>query len=356
MFDDEKDHRSEKQFRNKISYFSFALSFFVIGIHTYNVSVYGLLERKDFLSRVVVLIEKFFRNISSICVPFFFLISGYLFFRTFEWSRIWDKYKSRFFSVLVPYLLWCCIYYLYYCVISRIPGVGEYINDGAPIAFSIQTWLDWLWQQSYYTLWFLRELIILIAATPIIYLSMRNYKYFPVGGLMLFLTLLFTLEIIKIDICNFNIYYLLGAYIGINCKDLPLIKSTQITIVSRVMLLGILGWYLWNVQNGIDKNAIAVIALCIAFWWAFDGISYEKKPKWWIGISFFVYCIHDIFLEGLEKIFLLIFGTGSIFALLDYIFMPVIVLVICIMCAAILRNYFPIVWKVITGGRAGLGR
>lgn len=346
------EKHTEKQFRNKITYFSFVLSFFVIGIHTYNVSTYGLQEREDFLSRAIVLMENFIKNISDICVPFFFLISGYLFFRTFSWNRIWVKYKSRFFSILVPYLLWCCIYYLYYIVISRIPGVREYINNGVPIEFSVSTWIDWLWNQSYYTLWFLKELILLIAATPIIYLLMKNYKYFPCGGIMLLLTFLLTLDIVKINIYTFNIYYILGAYIGINCKDIPLLKNTKITVVSRITIVCILLWYLRNVQNEIGKNTVAVIILCIAFWWAFDGISYGKTPKWWMEISFFIYCMHDILLEGFEKIFFLIFGNRSIYALLDYIFMPFIVLVMCIFCAAILRNYFPYIWKILTGGRA----
>lgn len=344
---------SEKAFRNKITYFSFVLSFFVIGIHTYNVSVYGLSERNDPLSKVVIYVEDYVRNISNICVPFFFIISGYLFFRTFEWKKLLDKYRSRLFTVAVPYFLWCCIYYLYYCTISRIPSVGGYINNGMPIEVSIPMWIEWLWTQSYYTLWFMKELIILIVASPIIYIISKNYKYFPVGVLTLAAALLCALGVIGNKIYSFNVYYLLGAYIGINGKDVPIIKNSGLTVLSRIILSGVLCYYLWNVHTEISDNVLVVILLCITFWWSFDGVSYETSPKWWMGISFFIYCAHDIFLEGLEKIFLLVFGKKSIWALLDYIFMPVIVMLICIFCATILRSYLPLMWKVLTGGRKG---
>ncbi len=342
----------EKTFRNKITYFSFVLSFLVIVIHTSNISVYGLLEREDFFSGMIVWLEECIHNmIVGVCVPYFFLISGYLFFRTFEWNKILDKYKSRLFTVVFPYFLWCSIYYLYYCLISRIPGVSGYVNGGEAVGISITTWIDWLWNQSYYTLWFLKELIILIGLTPCIYLVMKNYKYIPVGVFVLLLIIMFKLRDTDIRVYDFSAYYLLGAYVGINHKDLPRIKSVKISNASRITLAGILCWYLGNVGYEIGRNTFLVMVLCVAIWWAFDGIDYDKPPKWWMGISFFIYCFHDLWLEGLEKIFLLVFGTQSVFALLDYIFMPIIVLIICIACAAILRRYFPFIWKVLMGGR-----
>lgn len=350
----EFERYSEKQFRNKITYFSFWLSFFVIGIHTYNVQTYGLGEKTDFLSKAVLVWEQLVRSLSNICVPFFFLISGYLFFRTFKWSKVLDKYKSRFCTIVVPYIIWCSIYYLYYCLLTHLPGIGDFLNEGNPIALTIRTWIDWLWNQSYYTLWFLKELIILIACTPIVYLALKNYKYIPIGTIMLCLALLIAGGIIKIGNLDFgaNALYLVGAFIGINYKDVPLMKNDKLNMTARIILVGIAIWQLWAIANDVDANIFMYLLLCVSLWWSFNGLAYEKEPKWWYGISFFVYCIHDIFLEGLEKIFLLIFGTGSIFALLDYIIMPVFVMIICIFNAAILRKYLLPLWRILTGGRS----
>lgn len=349
----EFERYSEKQFRNKVTYFSFWLSFFVIGIHAYNVQAYGLTEKTDFLSKSILLWEQLIRNLSNICVPFFFLISGYLFFRTFEWNKLLDKYKTRFCTIVVPYIAWCSIYYLYYCLLSHFPGISGFINAGNPIVLTISTWIDWLWNQSYYTLWFFKELIILIALTPIIFPTLRNYKNFPLGIIMLCFVLLIAGGIIKIGKFNLgvNVLYLVGAFIGINYKNVPLIRSDKLNMAARITLVGIVFWQLCAIANDVDMNIFMYLLLCVSLWWSFDGFAYEKEPKWWYGISFFVYCIHDIFLEGLEKIFLLIFGTESIFALLDYVFMPIFVMIICILSAAILRKYFLPLWRVLTGGR-----
>ena len=346
--------KNERQFRNKITYFSFCLSVFVIGIHTYNVEVYELTMRTDLLSRVTVFLENYIKSLSGICVPFFFLISGYLFFRTFEWSKLIQKYKSRICTIISPFMIWCSIYYVYYCVLSRVPVVKEYINGGASIPVSLQTWGAWLWEDSYYTLWFLKELIVLIICTPIIAIVIKNYKYVPVGMLALGISLLHVLQVFPFDFFTFNIYYLLGAYIGTNHKEAPLKECLGLTYIGRFSLIGVLIWYLYGLTSGVEANELVIIWACISVWFAFDGIEYESMPKWWFGISFYIYCIHDIVLEAFEKIFLLVFGNGSIFALLDFVFMPIIIVAICIFSAMILRKYLPALWKLLTGNRVGL--
>ena len=344
---------SEKQFRNKITYFSFWLSFFVIGIHTYNVQIYGLSEKTDLLSKFVLKWEQLIRSLSNVCVPFFFLISGYLFFRTFEWSKLFDKYKSRFRTIVVPYIIWCSVYYLYYCILSRIAGISDFINSGSSIDFTVRTWGDWLWNQSYYTLWFLKELIVMIICTPIIYLVLRNYKHIPVGSIVVCFALLKAGGILnpeKLEL-GASVFYLLGAFIGINYKNAPLKKNSKLTMIARITFVGIVIWQLLTISNVEVANIFMCLLLCVSLWWSFDGFSYQEKLKWWYGISFFVYCIHDIFLEGFEKIFLLLFGTNSIFAILDYAFMPIFVMIICVFTAAILRKYFSTLWRILIGGR-----
>jgi len=56
-------------------------------------------------------------------------------------------------------------------------------------------------------------------------------------------------------------------------------------------------------------------------------------------------------LEALEKIVWKLFGEHEIFALLDYIFMPWVVVALLIAIAQLLRVKFPMVWKTITGSR-----
>lgn len=159
---------------------------------------------------------------------------------------------------------------------------------------------------------------------------------------MLGVSLLHVLNVFKFDFFSFNIYYLLRAYIGTNHKESPLKESSGLTIIGRFSLTGVLLWYLYGLSSGTEASELVVIWACVSLWISFDGIEYEGTPKWWFSISFYIYCIHDIFLEAFEKIFLLVFGNGSIFALLDFIFIPIIVVVICIFSAMILKRYLPV--------------
>ena len=343
----------ENQFRNRIVLYSFWLAFFVVGIHAYNVDVYGLIYKEDLFSKVVMYLEYFVKNISGVCVPFFFIISGYLFFRTYNWSKVFTKYKSRVKSVLIPFIIWCSIYYVYYCILSRLPGIGNYINDGNQIELSIETWINWLWKDSYYTLWFLKELIILIILSPVFYLLMKNYKYCPVGAIVLFCFVLNTMGIIEVTVPNgfSNIYYLFGVYIGINYKEAPMVKSRLLALMGSVGTVIIVLFFCWARYYTIDINPLIYILLCITLWLASANMNFGKEVKWWMHLSFFIYCIHDILLEGIEKIFFIIFGNESIYALLDYLFMPALVVALSVCIAAFCKRWIPFLWTLLTGNR-----
>ena len=78
---------------------------------------------------------------------------------------------------------------------------------------------------------------------------------------------------------------------------------------------------------------------------------YKKETKWWMSISFFIYCMHDLILEAYEKIFLKVFGLGPVYALLDYFIMPLLTVITVIAIAMFMRKYMLPVWKALTGNR-----
>lgn len=53
---------------------------------------------------------------NGVCVPYFFVISGFLFFRNFDMKMLAAKYRSRCKSILVPYLVWNVLYNLAFCL------------------------------------------------------------------------------------------------------------------------------------------------------------------------------------------------------------------------------------------------
>lgn len=177
---------SEKHVRNKFTIISFVCSILVIFIHTYNLDVYQIEGLYSGLSGVANYLERYIATVTLIAVPIFFLISGVLFFRTFEISILLKKWKKRFFTIMIPYVIWCTIYYLYFAVMSRLPFVSAMMNDNSEVELSFREWFNRIVVDEYYTLWFLKSLIILILLTPLIWLLFKNHsEKFPTGLLAL---------------------------------------------------------------------------------------------------------------------------------------------------------------------------
>lgn len=347
----EKNNRiTEIQFHNKVTVYSFVIMMAVVMIHAFNLEVYGYANASSAigLASFVYWTENI---VGTICggtaVPFFFLLSGFLMFRNFTWDKLASKYRSRFFSILLPYLLWCSIYYLYYVIVTRIPIVLNMMNGTEKMPVSLAVWISKLWVDEYFVFWFLKDLIVLIILTPLIYLLLQNRGKLPVGLLMLVLWYAAS----RYYTIPFNIAYMFGAYIGINHKEIPMKKhGAWVTVMSYI------GLGLWIMTIILQKlsmidGGMPILVVLICLWYAGDVLSYDKEPYWWMKISFFIYCTHDMILEAYEKIFLKVFGISPICAILDYVLMPAVTVVTVIGMAAIMKKYFPRLWMILTGGR-----
>ena len=127
----------EKRFHDQISWLMFLFSIFVIWVHSYNVDLFSGGAR-DGIWSLADRIENFVSvGLGQIAVPGFFLLSSYLFFRNFSWGKLTGKWKSRIFSVLIPYVVWNIIYYLGYMAASRFLAIRSVVGRDI-IPFSVQ--------------------------------------------------------------------------------------------------------------------------------------------------------------------------------------------------------------------------
>ena len=113
-------------------------------------------------------------GLGQIAVPGFFLLSAYLFFRNFSWGKLTGKWKSRIFSVLIPYVVWNIIYYLSYMAGSRFLAIRSVVGRDV-IPFSVQEIWRAVSQYAYAPIfWYLYQLIFLIIVSPLIYALVKN--------------------------------------------------------------------------------------------------------------------------------------------------------------------------------------
>lgn len=349
MQDKIAEQNTEVTIRNKFTLITFSLSLLVISIHTYNLSVYGIDASSGGFSHLIYLLESFCNQMESNAVPFFFFVSAVLFFRTFEISRLFLKWKSRFFSVVLPYLIWCSIYYFYYVFCTNVPFIRGLMNGNEVVSFSLSEWGAWLWTKAYFTLWFLQDLIVMIAMAPLIWLLLKNhFKKIPTGFVALIALEIWLIYFASGVPAQGSLeYYLVGAYIGLNCREWFGLRSKWFSIAGCAVLL------ILALTGFRQTDLIAKLLFFFSVWFAIDLLPLrEKALPWWMSITFFVYVSHSMLLEAMEKIFLKAFGRAPIFALLDYCLMPIAVYLILIFVAWVLRKYLPVLWKVLSGGRA----
>ena len=331
---------SQKNSR-KISVLSFVLFCGVMMIHTYNLETYGIEPGRGMIGVFELYTN---RLANKVCVPYFFVISGFLFFRNFDLALLMDKYKNRFCSVVIPYIVWNTLYYLFFVGIAKIPFMSGFINNAGKAEFSIMAYMDYVWN-GYYVFGFLRELIWMILCAPIWWLLLKRRKYYWPEPIIIALIIL---EMSAKNIFNINIYYVFGGYLGINCCDLINKDNRKIAFAASICFIGIL------VFSDVLADKYSVVYNCafiFTSWLAMDLFSFSREIKWWMKCTFFYYCAHDVVLESIEKLILILFGRNQIMALIDYIVAPVFTLAILISAAWLMKNHTRNIWKVLNGGR-----
>lgn len=340
--------KNEKLINNKFITISFVCSILVIYIHTFNLEIYSIDENSIGIARATYIIETYWSNVLKIAVPMFFFISGILFFRTFEISKLLQKWYSGIFSIAIPYAIWCTFYYVYNVLCTNISQIKMMMGNIEVVALSLPEWLKWLWYNEYYTLWFLKNLIVYIALAPIIWILLKNHTKKLPTGIIAIIILVIGIRINKnIPYTNGLEEYLVGCYIGINCRDILYYKNKIISALSMiyVIIIFINDFKIWGL--------ILELLFFVAVWYAMDILSsyLQNELPWWMTIGFFTYVAHDIFLEAFEKILWMVGGNQAILALLDYVFMPVFVEFLLIVISYIAMRWFPGMWKIITGNR-----
>ena len=152
-----------KEFSRKISVLSFISSILVVLIHANTEFEYKISDSWgggiiDFLSC----------NLALFAVPFFFLVSGFFFGNSGNYV---ETVKKRFWSVLVPYLLWNTIYVLY---LSFIDTFVIHLNTSADL--SLGSFIDGvLLGKRNLVSWFLRSLIAYTILTPVLLVLLKKF-------------------------------------------------------------------------------------------------------------------------------------------------------------------------------------
>lgn len=361
-------YNSEQLQSKVISFLRFPLIIGVVLIHTQISTINGItgdMSAPAPFNGIFPLYESilyiFAQIITRIAVPLFFIFSGFLFFyrvESFSLQSYIAKIKKRVYTLLIPYLFWNILFIVFYNVLGWIfPGkIQIYIGQG----YTIADWLMELWNSNgtgapiSLQFWFIRDLILVVIITPILYYSIKKLGYlFPLILGILWLIGLWPDIIFTIDALFF---FSLGAYFSVTKRNfVELIKPHVISAGVLYLILVVLTFSTKS-HEWVRYVKYMSILLGIAFAISLSAVLIQKN-KWrdnalLANSSFFIYAYHIIAIPIIRRIlFSIIPCTTDIHATVLYFTLTVIIAVMGILLYILFKKTLPQTTRLITGGR-----
>ena len=314
--------------------------------------------------------------LAHVSVPTFYLISGYLFFRGLEkWDNnvYFHKLKKRCQSLLLPFFIWNTIALV-------LPLIEVFKHEGW---FGIQSFLQehgyWhlYWDSKQWNLdrtnwlgganlassphlvplWFLRDLMVVIICSPILYYMFKKLKFW---GLLLLLFCYVSGVFLNNPGFSATAFFFFGAgaYFKINNNMTTILYSCNKAIYPLAFIL----WIACTLLNGHETKEgdliypFYVIVGCIALLNLSTYIvdkGFIKIPELCTKGAFFIYLLHTIVIISVAKVIALrVFGDTNPFLMtIGYLSVPVMTVTACLVLYYVLNKFFPSVCKNLMGGR-----
>lgn len=342
---------------HKIGVLYVVLIYFVLIIHSALVDLEGMP-----ISRALV---DFWGNfgLSVASVPLFYAISGLLFFKggLTVASDCYPKIAKRMRTLLVPYVLWNLIYASFFIALSMIPHVSCFVSSDVSSTISNNGLLCNLYylfiQPIGFHLWFLRDLMIYVLVSPLIFLCIKKHPW----QTLLFVYLFFGW------FNNIGItYFVLGAIIALHFEldDVNRFHSGKILwICAMIYILNAVMCcfhitYVVSIVNIEYVRQLISLSGIIAFWGGYD-LLYKRLSCPTVGkllsaitpFTFFIYLFHEPSLNIVKKIGILMLGKSDIGLSSVYLFTPIVMVVLSFMMGKCLKAITPRVYSILVGGR-----
>ena len=290
--------------------------------------------------------------------PFFFMASGFLFF--FAWQpslKSWfGKMRKRIFTLLLPYLAWSFIgmsmnYLLYLSDnLDLMIGTAE-----ARVITSLDALVFFFRMPVPPQLWFLRALMLMIVATPLVALAICTLKRYSI---LLILAVYFSPfetpwgQLSKSAICFFS----LGAALGYSKAEI-MIESRFFQKSLFAIWIALAGAY--TILSLFVKSDLSFIFHCVILFgilgiWAMYDLLPSSAHAWLSKYSpyrFFIYMASEPLLSILSYKYFEVFETSQSINMLQYVGLPFFVVLLCGTTAYCLRRRFEQFYLFLSGGR-----
>lgn len=350
-------------FSLRASLYSFILTVTVIWIHAVDPGFAAGLA--DQTGDVFTAVERLLGSgLGQLAVPGFFCLSGYLFFRNmpedirmaYDGSSLLqffkNKLRKRVSSLLIPYLVWNCIYYLIYIAAGRASfGLTEAVRSV-------------LFYRYNPVFWYLFELVLITIITPLIYVLIRN-KRLAVPALCVVFAAACCYDRLPFHYVNEDalFYYMTGCFLALHFKDREDNRE-------KIKRMGALCFFIFIICEECIANGnyrIAIVATVggrvtgLLALFAIVNVALPVNvvlPKF-TGYNFLVYALHYLEIRAvraiadgiLHAVSGMSLSESSVLSACLYILMPFICIIITVPVGEVMKRLSPKLYMLMTGGR-----
>ena len=314
----------------------------------------------------------FFSNVlTRVSVPLFFFISGFLFFYKVDFNK--DVYKrkirKRCKTLLVPYLIWNFIGFLI-LLVQMHPRFASFFPLLQNYRIDITEFLSYFYGKDLpmdppgdsaapidYPLWFVRDLLLLVLASPLIYWGIKKFKLIFIICLG-FIWLFGLVDYVGLPYeSNKSIFFFpLGAYFsinGLNFVELGKLMWWSPILFSLLAICDMLSFMGIIPSVNCFLGPISVIVGMTAFVYIASFLKWQGDTcKFLSNASFFVFAAHGLIISKYMKAIIMAVQPQSSFVVLFiYFFVPISTILLCLGLFKILEKRAPAVANLLTGGR-----
>ena len=311
-------------------------------------------------ARIVEGVQIVTGSIARIAVPLFFMMSGFLFFRgaVFSAGIYRAKLHSRAKSLLVPFLFWNLALFGVVAIAQSVPRLAPLFN-GQNQAFATLTpfqMIDFIIGITHYPIayqfWFIRDLMILAIASPLLWLAAR---YLPWVALAAFgAAWIFNIWPMPVPSAEPTLFFYLGSLVALRGWSLFEVDRLGWWLAAPFALL--IG-ALCVEQLAGDGDYLLHPAMAVGLVLALKASGWLAESRWCDRLvmlgkaSFFVFAVHEPLVTIGKKLAFRALPMTAGTVLVTYAVLPVLVIGLALLAHRALTAVAPGFLRLISGGR-----
>jgi fucose 4-O-acetylase-like acetyltransferase len=359
----------------KFRFFSFLSITLLLYVHGYNLNDTYLTPYSTVNEPLTftTFIEYFLANGAlRFRIPLLFIISGYIYALGDKKPYI-QRIKRRFETLMIPFFFWSAIGLAITYLWQQFPLTAQAVKDAAidqlgdNRPYNEIGWKGivyrWLVRPVSFQLWFIRGLFIYNLIYPFINWFISKYP-----AIWFVIVFLFWHTIFSIFFIEGQGLFFFSLGILLYKRNYPIDKK-PIWFSHYMSWLFYIGISVIKTFMAFELEAedaatpyilyalhdISIAAGILAIWFGADEIVKRCMSKSWFlwlsAFSFVIFALHVPLIHYTTRLAFAYWRLFPNYRLLTYLVVPVIVFFACIATGALLRNTFPKVYKLATGGR-----